>query len=59
MIKQRHVGRANQKRKSWRAQKGNLKEEEAGCSEMEGWSERKRDAGNFGQGYRGKQEEGV
>lgn len=28
MIKERHVGRGNQKRKSWRAQKGNLKEEE-------------------------------
>lgn len=28
MIKKRHVGRGNQKRKSWRAQKGNLKEEE-------------------------------
>lgn len=41
MIKERRVGRGNQKRKSWRAQKGNLKEEdERSRSEMEGWSER-------------------
>lgn len=36
MIKERHDGRGNQKRKSWRAQKGNLKEEEEGQKEKEG-----------------------
>lgn len=28
MVKERHVGRGNQERKSWRARKGNLNEEE-------------------------------
>lgn len=60
MIKERHVGRGNQRRKSWRAQKGNLKEEdEHWRSEMEGWRERERDGEKVEEGCRGKQEVSV
>lgn len=61
MIKARHVGRGNQKRKSWRAQKGNLKEEDERLrSEMEGWSERNRGMEKkLRKGCRGKQEASV